>query len=281
MSPSPLATSNAAVSLTSSLSSSPVLTSLQSSSSSATVSPRGLWVLDDEDLARQLCLAAYSHFDGIRMSDFLHKGWENPRSDSLRGVVALVNRVAAWVTSTVVQEETLNARARLLARHIRTAHALVEMRNFQVAMAYVIAWNSAPVSRLRWTFAKLSRPVRAMKDRVDLLLDPRGSFKNYRAALAAAAKPCVPFLGCIFVDLTFCEDGNADRIRGGIIHWYKYELLHRIVLPVLNFQGAPYAYTPAPAVQNFLEQLPAISADEQFQCSLAREPRNASRGEVV
>jgi Leucine-rich repeat (LRR) protein len=246
-----------------------------------TLSSQFFWALDEEDLARQLCIAAFSHFDGIRMSDFLHKGWENPRSHSLRGVVALVNRVAAWVTSTVVQEETLNSRARLLARHIRTAHALIEMRNFQVAMAYVIAWNSAPLSRLRWTFGKLPRPVRAMKDRVDQLLDPRGSFKNYRAALASAAKPCVPFLGCIFVDLTFCEDGNADRICGGLIHWYKYELLHRIVLPVFDYQGTPYAYSQVSAVQSFLEQLPAITAEEQFQCSLAREPRNASRGEVI
>ena len=71
----------------------------------------------------------------------------------------------------------------ILFQHLR------KLNNFNSYLAVLSALDSAPVRRLEW-----QRQTSEGLQEYCSLIDSSSSFRTYRAALAEASQPCIPYL---------------------------------------------------------------------------------------
>ncbi len=103
-----------------------------------------------------------------------------------------------------------------------------------------------------------------------------GNWKQYRAAIAAATPPAVPYLGLSLQDLTFLETNRDTRVVDNVTLWGvdKAEKLHAVVAELQRFQSAPYQLKALPHLESYLLRGQVLTADEQDQLSFAIRPKN-------
>merc|ERR1712137_197277 len=92
------------------------------------------------------------------------------------------------------------------------------------------------------------------------LMDPSGSFKNYRKAIQTTRLPALPYLGVPLTDLTFIEE-NPDDVedkRSGktVINFTKRCMVYEIVEKLLDYQNTPYNFPVLEPVHTILTEFP-------------------------
>jgi hypothetical protein len=80
-------------------------------------------------------------------------------------------------------------------------------------------------------------------------------------------------------DLTFADE-NPDKI-GNLINFSKHRLVYNIVNNALRFQKGDYKFPEVEEIKSYLHSLPIMEEKELYNLSLTREPRNASRADVI
>lgn len=132
------------------------------------------------------------------MKGLLGQAWTKPAqqhvSRSVGLLIARLNQCSYWVASVVLSPSTLSKRVKTLTKVIRIGDALRKMHNF-MGVAYIIfGLSQASVSRLKFTLGGLSKSTKKTLGELQDLMDPTGSYKNYRTALANASPPVLPFV---------------------------------------------------------------------------------------
>lgn len=132
------------------------------------------------------------------MKGLLGQAWTKPAqqhvSRSVGLLIARLNQCSYWVASVVLSPSTLSKRVKTLTKVIRIGDALRKMHNF-MGVAYIIfGLSQASVSRLKFTLSGLSKSTKKTLGELQDLMDPTGSYKNYRTALANASPPVLPFV---------------------------------------------------------------------------------------
>jgi son of sevenless-like protein len=101
----------------------------------------------------------------------------------------------------------------------------------------------------------------------------------------------IPFFvsGVYLSSLTFIEQGNADFLPNGQIHFFKCRLMAEVLKEIQQYQQSPYKFekiqaTSSPEIQEFYSQLTAfvmaqhgLTEDEEFKLSLIIEPREPEK----
>ena len=88
-----------------------------------------------------------------------------------------------------------------------------------------------------------------MKDKYKAVcqqLLPAANYKNYRALIAKAEPPCVPYIGTYLTDLTFIDEGNPDYITEGdakLINYKKFQMISELIQRIQRFQRTGYTFT--------------------------------------
>ena len=193
------------------------------------------------------------------------------------------NDVANMVASALVSTEALATRALLLAHFLHVALELRRMSNFNSLMAILAALGSAAVHRLKHTRARTGPKVSGLWDVLTALMAHDGSYHAYRTALTAArrAPPFVPYLGIHLTDLTFLGDGNKDLVDGGQINLAKRQQVHGVLSACLAGRSVRYPFAALPGLARLVDAAPRLSEAEQYSRSLQREPRGASKSELM
>lgn len=106
------------------------------------------------------------------------------------------------------------------------------------------------------------------------------------------------FSGIYLKDLTFIEEGNPKSI-GDRINFSKQIYIHKLVATVQKFQVCvgvrlgcnmfvifkmqkfEYNFEKVESIQNFLNSMPRLQEQELYKVSLEREPRDATRKEIL
>jgi len=104
--------------------------------------------------------------------------------------------------------------------------------------------------------------------RLEELMNPAGSFNNYRKRLHDASPPAIPYIGVYLSDLTFTEDGNADKLEH-LINFGKRRLVYRVIEEVRQYQVTPYNFPRSEPLHTLLAELPVLSEGHLFDLSLA------------
>ncbi|ORY35356.1 hypothetical protein BCR39DRAFT_3332 [Naematelia encephala] len=169
------------------------------------------------ELARQLTILEFDHFQRIKPIECLNKAWTmsdgEERAPNVRAVIHTANVLSGWVSVMCLSSKDVKQRATIMKYFIQTGIELRNMNNFSSMAAIAAGLNAAPISRLKRTKELLSHKTLSLKADLDRTLDSTKNFQNYKEMLKTINPPCVPFFGFWLSAFTFIADGNKDFVQ--------------------------------------------------------------------
>nr|XP_054770085.1 rap guanine nucleotide exchange factor 1-like [Lytechinus pictus] len=204
-----------------------VLTKIENNKKALTTQSKHLWgvgisisrpsinEISGQEIAEQMTILDSELFQKIEIPEVLM--WAKEQSEELSPNLTIFtehfNKMSYWVRSLILQEPKAQDRERILIKFIKVMKHLRKLNNFNSYLAVLSALDSAPVRRLEWQ----RQTVEGLKEYCTLI-DSSSSFRCYRAALAMAEPPCIPYLGLILQDITFVHIGNPEELpdNGGV-----------------------------------------------------------------
>lgn len=238
--------------------------------------------LDEEELARQLTLMDWEIFERIKPAELLNQAWSKPklrhRAPNVLALIKRFNQVSGWVSTEILECATIRDRVRVVTKFIHIAERLLALNNFNSLMTISAALNSSPISRLRFTTEELAVGVAKTKRELEDLMNNNWKLYRQRLTQIPSGVPCLPYLGVCLTDLTFVDE-NPDTVRG-LINFSKRSLVYNIISVVQQRQRNPYNLQPVQQILNLLRKVSFKDEQEQYQLSLKREPRSASRANI-
>jgi hypothetical protein len=242
--------------------------------------PRALELmdLDPVELARQITLIDYELFGQIRPSELLNLSWNKPklkhRSPHVLEMIQRFNTLSKWLCGQILHTEALKDRIKVMQHIVKLGKALLALNNFNALNAVLSAIQNSAVYRLSQTKEGMGSKYLKLIEEWTTLMAPRQNSANYKAALAAAKPPAVPYLGHYLSALTFIEEGNPPRLYE-LINFKKCRLISKVIVGLLQYQvGTRYNLVPIDSIKELIANLgPTESDDELYELSLVREPR--------
>jgi len=239
---------------------------------------------DLTEVAAQLTLADYSLLKGIHFSELLF--WLKPKlrhqSPHVQVFIDRFNKLGSWVSTLIVTTPQLKYRARLVSSLISLAKTLESMNNLNAVMAILGGLNSNAVHRLKFTFDALSDYDRAALASLSTLMDTNSSFANYRKRMAEIVGSRIPYLGVLIQDLLFVDEGSTDVTAEGLINFRKRRRMASYLQELKMMQNYPHKFQIVADVYDAVSKLePQLSEKDQYNESLAREPRQAALKDIL
>ncbi|GAM23088.1 hypothetical protein SAMD00019534_062630 [Acytostelium subglobosum LB1] len=242
-------------------------------------------LLDDEMfVAQQLTLREFETFKRIQPIEFMNQAWNRPKLQykaiNLLKMIDRFNRMSNTISTSILAQPKLKHRVRLLSNYIKIALHLRELNNFHLLTAFLSGIRNSSVLRLRLTWSKISKKHKQSLEDMEKMMSMEGSFKTFRSMIKELIPPCIPYLGVYLKDLTFIEDGNNDRMDGGLINWAKKKLVYNIISIIQGCQDIPYDFGPSSTkgeiVLAAFDSLPSANDEVLYQMSLQIEPKTNS-----
>lgn len=229
------------------------------------------------------CLARGSNH-GSQQQQQSQQNCQQQQQQQGRTILAMISRfnaLASWVAFLILEPRSPKERAQRFEYLVKVAESLRRLNNFQSLMAFISGFHSSPVARLNSTRQYVSPSCLKLLNSLSDLMKPDGNWAVYRAALAQAKSPIVPFIGNYLGDLTFAFDGNPTFVEGKV-NWGKLRLIFKIVANIPTFQKGYLPRPSPPNILGFVSPLPLFTTDTLdsflFARSLAREPRGQQAG---
>ncbi|KAJ3363344.1 hypothetical protein GGF32_004338 [Allomyces javanicus] len=244
-------------------------------------------LLDQEatEIARQLTLLEAKHFRAIVTKEWVNQIWgrtnetSRTKAPTIDVMITLTNRLSRTVAHMVVASEVEKERLAVIKHWVHVAQACAALNNFNAVTAIVAGLCMGPVHRMEKTwavFATKHPKSREALTRLTEVVSASGQYANYRKALKAATKPCIPFLGVYITDLTFVEDGNPDFLpENHHINFDKRRKVATIIEEIVDWQhGCVYGLLPADALLAYLRDLPLgdVTEKDLYSMSVKAEP---------
>ncbi|KAF9969875.1 hypothetical protein BGZ73_007570 [Actinomortierella ambigua] len=156
------------------------------------------------ELARQLTLYVNKLFLSIPYLELLDE--ERPNCPKM---IQTANKITAWVTDTIVDEQDVKKRISILKYWIEVCEECVKLNNFDSLTAIVCAIESTPVKRLDITWEGVNKGYRERLVQLHAMISNENNYKKYRAKLKEVQAPCIPFLGLYLTTVMMIKDGNS------------------------------------------------------------------------
>lgn len=221
------------------------------------------------EFVRQLTIFEHSIFQRITPIQCLKR----PCDCALMTLVHRFNKTSAWATATILENESIAARAACLEYFINVAVECKKHTNFNGMMEVLSSLQSAPISRLTKTWEMVPKRAKVAFEEYTNLL--QGNFKVVRQLQEQATPPCLPYIGLTLSDLTFVEE-NADYVQNNLINFDKRYMTAAIIVKIQQNQQKSYSFASIPEVQMFIERMTECVLDEKeaYKRSLLVEPRS-------
>ena len=228
-----------------------------------------------DDLAKQLTLLDAKNFHAIDFPEILAWGKEQneEKSPNLAIYTEHFNKVSYWCRTHLLSFDKQQDREKVYSKFLKIMKHLRRFNNFNSLLALLSALDCSAVRRLDWP-----RSLQEQLSEYVALIDSSSSFRTYRAALAGAEAPCIPYLGLILQDVTFVYLGNADELPDGKINFVKRWQLFNILHNVRRFKLENYKFESDEQILHFFNDFEKyLSEDDLFEKSLMLKPRSDSR----
>ncbi|KAK0466321.1 ras guanine nucleotide exchange factor domain-containing protein [Desarmillaria tabescens] len=206
--------------------------------------------LDPTDLAEQLSLFEYTLYNKITPQDCLLYAKSPQLAPNLNTFCATHDKLASWVTFSILNNEALGKRADTIDLWIKVAEKCRNMNNFASMSALITALSSVVITRLHLTWAHVGR-----KTNLDALLkynEPSGGFAAFRNLQSNAEGPCVPFVGMYLTDIAHTKDQFEDVEDDGRIVFIKRQRWYETITQMLRHQSKPYNIGESMSIRGFI-----------------------------
>ena len=151
-----------------------------------------------KEIAEQLTCIAARTFRSLEFSELLNLSWSKPKTKHLSPhileMIERSNSTAHWVATTIMYHEKVKDRSLVIAKFIEIAQQLRLMQNFDSVMGILAGLEASCVSRLKFSHLSLNDASVQVLDDLKALMEPQGSWKNYRAALHTITPPAIPYM---------------------------------------------------------------------------------------
>ncbi|XP_029430008.1 ras-specific guanine nucleotide-releasing factor 2 [Rhinatrema bivittatum] len=206
------------------------------------------------------------------------RGWMKPdkngRTPYIMRTSQHFNDMSNLVASQIVNHTDISSRASSIEKWIVVADICRCMHNYNGVLEITSALNRSAVYRLKKTWAKVSKQIKALMDKLQKIVSSEGRFKNLRETLRKCNPPSVPYLGMYLTDLAFIEEGTPNFTEEGLVNFSKMRMISHIIREIRQFQQTPYRIEHQPKVTQFLlDKSLIMDEDTLYELSLKIEPR--------
>ncbi|XP_038063807.1 rap guanine nucleotide exchange factor 1-like isoform X1 [Patiria miniata] len=229
------------------------------------------------DIAEQMTILDSELFQKIEIPEVLL--WAKEQSEALSPNLTIFtehfNKMSYWARSLILQENRPQDREKLVTKFIKVMKHLRKLNNFNSYLAILSALDSAPIRRLEWQ----KQTVEGLQEYCQLI-DSSASFRTYRAALAEAEPPCIPYLGLILQDITFVHIGNPDLLPDSDhINFTKSWQFYNILDSMRRFKQHHYDnLRKSPKVLAFFNDfIDFLDEESMWQLSKTIKPQGSGR----
>jgi len=227
-------------------------------------------------IAQQLTRIEFDIWKSIEPYELLSKAWctEKLRHKAIhvRDLINRSNTVSLWVASSILFEEKVKDRTKILSKFIRIARELYNLNNFSSLIAIISGINNAAVRRLKLTFENLKGKYLEELEFLEKQIATDDGYKGLRDTIHTKNPPIIPFLGIYLTQLIYIEDGNPDYINH-LINFRKKELIYMVIDEVQQYQLIDYNLEENCNIMNLLYDPPFNQEKELISISLMREAR--------
>nr|GAT61374.1 predicted protein [Mycena chlorophos] len=213
--------------------------------------------LDPSDIAEQLALLEFKLYVKITVQECIaySKTQTGKKVERLTAFCSTHDKLAAWVKTSILTNDALGKRADTVDFWIKVAEKCRNLNNFASMSAVINALSSTVISRLHLTWAHVGR--KSILEALVKYNDPTGGFSGYRALLANAEGPSVPFIGMYLTDIVHISDQFSDRELPELGGQKELSFLQRqrwydVVQVMLRAQSKPYLIAESESTTNFI-----------------------------
>ncbi|XP_015667417.1 ras-specific guanine nucleotide-releasing factor 1 [Protobothrops mucrosquamatus] len=230
------------------------------------------------EIAEQLTLLDHLVFKTIPYEEFFGQGWmkmeKNERTPYILMNTKHFNDISNLIASEILCSEDVAARVSIIEKWVAVADICRCLHNYNAVLEITSAFNRSAIFRLKKTWMKVSKPTKAVIDKLQRLVSSEGRFKNLREALKNCDPPCVPYLGMYLTDLAFIEEGTPNYTEDGLVNFSKMRMISHIIREIRQFQQTAYKIEhQAKVTEYLLDQSFVMDEEGLYDASLKIEPK--------
>ncbi|KAF2350623.1 Ras guanine-nucleotide exchange factors catalytic domain [Trinorchestia longiramus] len=237
--------------------------------------------LSPDQIATQITLGDFPVFKAISPEELTTCGWTKKDKHKLAPNVVLLtkrfNHLSFWVVHETLNAGGVKSRAEVMTHFIKVARRLGYLHNYHSQFAVISSLQSAPIYRLRKTWAALSRKDRNHFDRMAELFSEKNNWEKLRAHVNTLKLPMIPYLGLFLTDIVYID--MAHPHFGGLESEQRQLKMNNLLRVLADYQQSDYTRLPRlPRVQQYLssikyiEELQKFVEDDHYKLSVCLEP---------
>ncbi|KAF2072720.1 hypothetical protein CYY_005961 [Polysphondylium violaceum] len=203
------------------------------------------------EVAHVLTTLCHQSFAAIDKREFLQQRWTKNKAPNIQALTEQFNRFSQVCITEILKTKNSKHRSTVIAHFISIAYSCFELNNIAGVATIIYGLNSAPISRLKKSWSKLTKESTQAFEYLDKIVTPLKNYISLRHLMTTIQPPCVPFLGIHLKDLTFIEEGNPSII-GGLINFYKQRKIYEVIFQISQYQQLAYSnLSKNPAILDF------------------------------
>jgi hypothetical protein len=237
----------------------------------------------DQEIADTLTQMDHQRYDQIKFTEMLEQAWNKEKkrhmAPNIMNNINFLNKVSSWVAYTILAEDSIPNRKKLIKKFVRIMLLLKKHHSFNMLLALNAGMNNSAVHRLSHTWLQVSEKIQELRKKVVEVISSQNNSTNFKQLRSLMNKlyergvPCSPYLGIYLRDLVFTEDANATYVDGKI-NMQKFIITYNTMHQVLRFQGRDYQFsTPSTAFMREINSFKIVNDDTLFDMSLKTQPK--------
>ncbi|KAL9652487.1 hypothetical protein ABK040_000059 [Willaertia magna] len=229
--------------------------------------------IDEEEMARQLCLFEYEIYQSIKSEELLNQAWKKPKLKNRAPNVILLtkhfNDISMWVASIICRGDKTYDRKHMYKKLIKICEHLKKMNNFNTLKAILNGFENGAVKRLKQTRDELGQQSKQSEASLKELMGEDNNNKRYKEYLKTISPttPCIPYLHVHLQVLQYIEDNQNDYVKHNgaeLINWLKRESIYEVIREILQYQESlGFKFIKVYQIQQYITQMPEKIKSQQ------------------
>jgi len=190
-------------------------------------------------------------FQAIPPPELLSLNWTKGKGPNVNKLIEHFSAITDWVRSEVISDEQVKVRVIKLSKSIVLAEHLLEMQNFNSALAIYIGLELLRNLEAEWK--KLTQKVKSKWKLLDLTLTMQRDFLNLRKRFYQAEGPIIVPLNILLHDLAVINEQPKLYHETSLFNFTKLRHIYGVFRLIEITRNSSYGFEPVPIIQDFIK----------------------------